>query len=105
MVQNLLSFRFSNSIWTNMWSNKYIKSVKISLNETIGIEGRGGYYDANGVIRDILQNHLLQILCLIAMEAPNNLQGDAIRDEKVKLLQNIAAMDMDLERTVVGQYA
>ena len=87
-VQNLLVFRFRNAFFEPLWNQKYIELVQITVGETVGMEGgRGGYYDTSGAIRDILQNHLLQLVSLVAMEAPASLSPKAIRDEKVKVLQ------------------
>eukprot|EP01084_Bolivina_argentea_P306120 528916_1 len=102
MIQNIISFRFSNIIFDNIWNNKYIKCIKISMKETGGVDGRGGYYDQNGVIRDILQNHLLQVLTLITMERPNDLSATQIRNEKVKVLQCMDSINHKL--TITGQY-
>merc|ERR1719464_199604 len=103
MVQNIIVFRFSNMIWDAIWNRKYIRCVKISMKESAALEGRGGYYDEYGVIRDVLQNHLFQVLTLIAMEQPCSLRAEDVRDEKVKVLKCIKPMDD--KRTVVGQYA
>ena len=102
MVQNIIVFRFSNMIWDAIWNRKYIRCVKISMKESAALEGRGGYYDEYGVIRDILQNHLFQVLTLIAMEQPCSLRAEDVRDEKVKVLKCIKAMEE--KRTVVAQY-
>jgi len=102
MVQNIIVFRFSNMIWDAIWNRKYIRCVKISMKESAALEGRGGYYDEYGVIRDVLQNHLFQVLTLIAMEQPCSLRAEDVRDEKVKVLKCIKPMVE--ERTVVGQY-
>lgn len=102
MVQNIIVFRFSNMIWDAIWNRKYIRCVKISMKESATLEGRGGYYDEYGVIRDVLQNHLLQVLTLIAMEQPCSLRAEDVRDEKVKVLKCIKPMEE--KRTVVGQY-
>ncbi|MBA3709007.1 MAG: glucose-6-phosphate dehydrogenase [Planctomycetes bacterium] len=86
-VQNLLVFRFRNAFIEPLWNQKYVELVQITVSENIGVEGRGGYYETSGAIRDILQNHLLQLVALVAMEPPSNLSPKAIRDEKVKILQ------------------
>ena len=102
MVQNIIVFRFSNVIWDSIWNRKSIRCVKISMKETAALDGRGGYYDEYGVIRDVLQNHLFQVLSLIAMEQPCSLKSEDVRDEKVKVLKCIKPMDE--KRTVIGQY-
>jgi glucose-6-phosphate 1-dehydrogenase len=87
-VQNLLVFRFRNAFFEPLWNQKYIELIQITVAETVGMEsGRGGYYDTSGAVRDILQNHLLQLVALVAMEPPSTLSHKAIRDEKVKVLQ------------------
>jgi glucose-6-phosphate 1-dehydrogenase len=86
-VQNLMVLRFANSIFEPIWHQKYVDHVQITVSETLGAEGRGGYYDQAGAIRDIVQNHMMHLLCLVAMEPPVSLGADAIRSEKVKVLQ------------------
>lgn len=88
-VQNLLAFRFANMLFESGWNRNQIDSVEISVAETLGLEGRAKYFDQAGVIRDIVQNHLLQVLTLVAMEPPVRLDADSIRDEKVKVLRSI----------------
>lgn len=83
MVQSILAFRFANQIFRRIWNRDSIESVFISFKENFGTEGRAGYFDEYGIIRDVIQNHLLQILTLIAMEQPVSNSADAIRDEKV----------------------
>lgn len=102
MVQNLLVTRFSNMIINALWSREYINNVQIVFKETLGVDGRGGYFDNYGIIRDIMQNHLLQMVSLLAMEQPLSLHSADIRDEKVRLLKAIEPMT--LENTVIGQY-
>ena len=102
MVQNIFVFRFSNTIWDSIWDRKSIRCVKISMKETAGVDGRGGYYDEFGVLRDIFQNHLMQVLTLIAMEQPVTMNANDVRDEKVKVLKAIEPITM--RRSVVGQY-
>merc|ERR1719184_409437 len=89
LVQNIIVLRFANLLLQEVWSKKYISAVKISMKEDAGIDGRGGYYDATGCIRDVIQNHLLQVLSLIAMEEPKTLGSEDIRNSKVALLKCI----------------
>ena len=102
MVQNLITMRFANSIFGPTWNRNHISSVVISFKEPFGTQGRGGYFDKSGIIRDILQNHLLQVLCLVAMEKPASTSPDDIRDEKVKVLKSMPPIVM--EDVVLGQY-
>ncbi|KAK4883850.1 hypothetical protein RN001_000121 [Aquatica leii] len=102
MVQNILTMRFANRIFNPIWNRDSIASVLISFKESIGVEGRGGYFNEYGIIRDIMQNHLLQILTLVAMEKPISQQPDDVRDEKVKILRAIKPITID--KTVLGQY-
>ncbi|KAG7380466.1 glucose-6-phosphate 1-dehydrogenase [Phytophthora boehmeriae] len=106
MVQNLLILRFANAIYEPIWNRNYISSVTITFKEDIGTQGRGGYFDSYGIIRDVMQNHLLQVLSLVAMEPPARAAGkdysNYIRDEKVKVLDCIEPIK--LENTVLGQY-
>jgi len=88
-VQNLLALRFANTIFERLWNADVIDHVQITVAETVGVEGRGGYYDHSGALRDMVQNHLLQLLCLLAMEQPVSLQADAVRDEKLKVLRSL----------------
>ena len=89
-VQNLLALRFANTIFEKSWSNSAIDHIQISVAEDLGVEDRGGYYDETGALRDMVQNHLLQILCLIAMEPPVSIQSESVRDEKLKVLKSLA---------------
>jgi len=101
-VQNILALRFANSIFEEVWDNRFIDHVQITVAEKIGIETRGAYYDRAGAIRDMVQNHLLQVLSLAAMESPGSLNADDIRDEKVRVLR--ALEKIRPEDVVVGQY-
>ncbi len=92
-VQNILVFRFSNGIFEPLWNSKYIDHVEITVSESIGVEHRAGYFDSTGIVRDIAQNHLLQLLCLVALEPPVNFEADSVRDEKVKVLKAIKRYD------------
>lgn len=88
-VQNILTFRFGNSIFEPLWNRRYIDHVQLLVAEDLGVEGRGGYYDSAGAMRDMVQNHMLQLLSLVAMEPPATFEPDAVRDEKVKVLRAI----------------
>ncbi len=105
-VQNLLALRFSNSLFEQFWDAKSIDHIQISICEQVGLEGRAGFYDSTGAMRDMVQNHLLQLLALIAMESPNKMDADNIRAEKIKVLQALRPItDKDVETcTVTGQY-
>ncbi|KAK3223710.1 hypothetical protein Dsin_010735 [Dipteronia sinensis] len=102
LVENLSVLRFSNLIFEPLWSRQYIRNVQFIFSEDFGTEGRGGYFDNYGIIRDIMQNHLLQILALFAMETPVSLDAEDIRNEKVKVLRSMRPLQ--LEDVVVGQY-
>ena len=106
-VQNLLLFRFINGIFEPIWNRRYVDHVQITVSETVGMEGRGAYYDHAGALRDMLENHMLQLLCLVAMEPPLSMSGDDIRDEKVKVLRAVRPMDVQTIRrdTVRAQYS
>ena len=106
-VQNLLALRFGNVVFERLWNADVIDHVQITVGETVGVEQRGDYYDKSGALRDMVQNHLLQLLCLLAMEPPSSLQADAVRDEKLKVLRSlrpIAPHEVN-HYTVRGQYA
>jgi len=105
-VQNISVLRFANSIFEHVWHARAIRRVRVTVAETIGVEGRGGYFDRTGILRDILQNHLLQLLTLVAMEPPTSLDADAIRDEKAKVLRCLRPFDpATMSRSVVrAQY-
>lgn len=106
MLQNIMVIRFANILFEPLWNNKYIDHIQITSSETVGVGNRGGYYETAGAMRDMMQNHMLQLLMLTAMEAPVSLDAHAIRDEKVKILRAIAPMDSDkvLSNVVRGQY-
>ena len=105
-VRNILIFRFGNLIFEPIWHRRYIDHVQITVAESIGVEGRGAFYEETGALRDILQNHLLQLLTLVAMEPPANLEAEALRDEKVKVLRAIRPIPVEkVDQSVVrGQY-
>lgn len=105
-VQNLLVLRFGNTIFESLWNHTYIDHIQITASEQVGVEGRAGFYDNAGALRDMVQNHLMQLLCIIAMEAPPSLDSDAVRDEKLKVIRSLRSMSKDvLETNVVrGQY-
>jgi len=102
LVENLSVLRFSNLVFEPLWSRQYIRNVQLIFSEDFGTEGRGGYFDNYGIIRDIMQNHLLQILALFAMEPPVSLDAEDIRNEKVKVLRSMRVLDAD--DVVIGQY-
>ncbi|MCH9630781.1 MAG: Glucose-6-phosphate 1-dehydrogenase 2 [Chlamydiia bacterium] len=105
-VQNLLAFRFSNSIFESLWNGRYIDHVQITAAEELGIGTRGKFYEEQGLSRDFIQNHLMQLLSLVAMEPPHNLSADAVRDEKVKVLECISPFNEETFETNAcrGQY-
>lgn len=102
MVQNMMVLRFGNGIFEPLWNHHHVKNVMITFKEDIGTEGRGGYFDQYGIIRDVMQNHLFQILSLVAMEPPVSLDAEDVRDEKVKVLR--ACAPIKPEDIVIGQY-
>ncbi|KAI8987752.1 glucose-6-phosphate dehydrogenase [Mycotypha africana] len=102
MVKNIMNLRFANVLFGHAWNRTYIDNVQITFKEPFGTEGRGGYFDEFGIIRDVIQNHLLQVLTLVAMERPISTDAEAIRDEKVKVLKCIEPIR--IENTLLGQY-
>jgi len=106
-VQNLLALRFANAIFERLWNADVIDHVQITVAETVGVEARGDYYDRSGALRDMVQNHMLQLLCLLAMEPPISLGADAVRDEKLKVLRALRPIRPHeiAHQTVRGQYA
>jgi glucose-6-phosphate 1-dehydrogenase len=105
-VQNLMVFRFANGIFEPVWNRRYIDHVQITVAESVGVEGRGGYYETAGALRDMVQNHLFQLLALTAMEPPNSFDADRVRDERVKVLRSIRPFTPELvaHDVVRGQY-
>ncbi len=105
-VQNLIALRFGNSIFEPLWRRSNIQDVQITLAETVGVESRGEYYDRYGALRDMVQNHLLQLLCILAMEPPSSIDPDAVRDEKLKVLRALRPISLETlkTKTVRGQY-
>lgn len=102
-VQNLMALRFANALFEPIWNARHVDHVQITVAERVGVGGRGAYYDKNGALRDMVQNHLLQLLCLTAMEPPPHFEPDAVRDEKLKVLRSLKPID-DLSDVVRGQY-
>jgi glucose-6-phosphate 1-dehydrogenase len=105
-VQNLMALRFGNALFEPLWNSAHIDHVQITVAETLGVESRAGYYDTAGALRDMVQNHMLQLLCLVAMEPPTSLAADAVRDEKLKVLKSLVPMTplTVQENSVRGQY-
>ncbi len=101
-VQNLMALRFANALLEPVWNSQHIDHVQISVSESIGVEGRGGYYDASGAMRDMVQNHLMQLLCLTAMEPPAKFRANDVRDEKLKVIRALDPVEPD--DIVRGQY-
>ncbi len=101
-VQNLMAVRFGNVLFEPLWNNHYVDHIQITVAETVGVGGRGSYYDKSGAMRDMVQNHLMQLLCLIAMEPPAMFGADAVRDEKLKVIR--ALQPVDYHHIVRGQY-
>jgi glucose-6-phosphate 1-dehydrogenase len=105
-VQNILAFRFANGIFEPIWNRRYIDHVQISVAETVGVEGRGSYYDQAGALRDMVPNHIMQLISLTSMEPPVSFHADAVRDEQGKILHAIQQWSSEevLTKTVRGQY-
>ena len=105
-VQNLMALRFANALYEPLWNSAHIDHVQITVAETVGLEDRVGYYDKAGALRDMVQNHILQLLCLMAMEAPSSMDADAVRDEKLKVLRSLKRINGQEagKQTVRGQY-
>lgn len=104
-VQNLLAFRFANQMFEPIWNNRYVSNVQITMNEDLGVGGRAGYYDGIGAARDVIQNHLLQLMALTAMEEPNSFDAGNLRDEKQKVLSAARVASDFAAHTANGQYA
>ena len=105
-VQNLLALRFANIFFEPLWNRNYIDHVQVTVAESVGVGGRWGYYNESGALRDMVQNHLLQLVCLVAMEYPARNKADDIRDEKLKIIRSLKTIDRDTVQamTVRGQY-
>ncbi|MGB1092817.1 MAG: glucose-6-phosphate dehydrogenase, partial [Oceanobacter sp.] len=105
-VQNLMVLRFANSLFESQWNHQYIDHIQITIGESLGVEKRAGFYEQVGALRDMFQNHLLQLLCIVAMEPPARMDSDAVRDEKVKVLRSLKPVTGDAISTNVvrGQY-
>ena len=101
-VQNLMALRFANTIFENQWNNNGIDNIQITVSETIGVKGREEYYDNNGALRDMVQNHLFQLLCLVAMEPPSIFEADQVRDEKLRVLK--AVRKINKNDVILAQY-
>jgi glucose-6-phosphate 1-dehydrogenase len=105
-VQNLMALRFANALYEPLWNSAHIDHVQITVAESVGLEGRAGYYDKAGALRDMVQNHLVQLLCLVAMEPPSSMDAEAVRDEKLKVLRSLKPINEDNADTLTvrGQY-
>ncbi|WP_025436149.1 glucose-6-phosphate dehydrogenase [Peptoclostridium acidaminophilum] len=107
MIQNIMSIRFANAIFEPVWNSRHIDNIQISILEDTGIEGRGEYYENSGALRDMVQNHIVQLMSLVMMERPKSLDPEAIRDQKVKIIKKISGItpeDID-KNLIIGQYA
>lgn len=104
-LQNLLALRFANVIFEPLWNNKYIESVQLTIAEQLGVEERGEFYDITGALRDMVQNHIVQMLCFTAMERPKSLAADDVRDEKLKVIQSLKPLNDIDKQAIRGQYA
>ena len=102
-VQNLMAVRFGNALFEPLWNSQHVDHVQITVGETVGVDGRGAYYDKSGAMRDMIQNHIMQLLCLTAMEPPSKYGADSVRDEKLKVIR--ALEPVSLEDVVRGQYS
>jgi glucose-6-phosphate 1-dehydrogenase len=105
-VQNLIALRFANTLFEPLWNSAHIDHVQITVAESLGVEGRGDYYDNSGALRDMVQNHIMQLVCMVAMEVPNSLDADSVRDEKLKVLKALRPITGDATETKIvrGQY-
>jgi glucose-6-phosphate 1-dehydrogenase len=105
-VQNLIALRFGNVLFEPLWNRNWVRDVQITIAETVGVESRGEFYDSTGALRDMVQNHLLQLLCIVAMEPPASTDADMMRDEKLKVLRSLRPFTQEevANRTVRGQY-
>ena len=105
-VQNLMALRFANALYEPLWNSAHIDHVQITVAETVGLEDRVTYYDTAGALRDMVQNHMLQLLCLVAMEPPSSMDANAVRDEKLKVLHSLKRINGNEapKSTVRGQY-
>ena len=105
-VQNLMALRFANTIFESQWNNTFIDNIQITVAESVGLEGRASYYDNYGALRDMVQNHLMQLVCLVAMEPPASFTADQVRDEKLRVLRALRPVHKDTleDHLVIGQY-
>src|SRR5580700_3165280 len=105
-AQNIMVLRFANGIFEPLWNHRYIDHIQITASEPLGVEARGPYYESSGALRDMVQNHLLQLLSLVAMEPPTDLSADSVRDEKVKVIRSLRPIAGDdvAKNVVRGQY-